>query len=199
MKKYFPWADLFLYGGLALASIISVIIAACTTQEWSIGKIMPLVLVPLAFTGIATLVVLKKLSTKPDFMTKQGVHVWSGGIKEVTKDLMERAIDYYIEKLPEKSLIHEEELRIMFFGSKIEWTKSRIGLIGIGWAVKDVAGLQQRRSVVVEWKGSIRKSALFHEFHHMVDEIVKGIPPDYKHENEYWWKIIPILKEGFDG
>jgi hypothetical protein len=82
----------------------------------------------------------------------------------------------------------------MLRGARIEWSSKPITLVGRFWSVRDKAGLQQGKGVMVHWQGSVLTSALFHELHHMVDEIILKRGPDYKHEDKEWWDLVPELK-----
>jgi hypothetical protein len=86
----------------------------------------------------------------------------------------------------------------MLKGAQIQWSRGLISSIGLGWKVKDKAGLQSGRCIKVHWPGMIKHSALFHELHHMVDEIVFGREPDYEHQRTKWWELIKKLKDDYE-
>ncbi len=193
-KRYIPWIDLLLYGGLIVVSIVSVIIALCTDQEWPVEKILVISTIPTAVVVVSLIILLKKLLSRPDFTTRYGVAVWCNDIEKIDNQLMDRAVQFYINEMVVRALVKEDELLSMFQGATVEWRKKPIGMYGIGWAIKEAAGAQQGKSVVVHWKGTIRGSALFHEFHHMVDETILKKPIDYKHEDKKWWAIIDQMR-----
>lgn len=206
MRGYIPWKDWLLFGGLALLSVVGSVIAGLTPQEWNTGKVVVLVLVPAAFVTIAVIVLLAKYRSKPDFVDKHGIAVWTDGIPEVSNtENFERLVFVFIRVLP--ALIRRQlspdgpewrvtskNLKKMFRGSRVEWSRKPISLFSRwGWSMKDKAGLQQGKGVMVHWNGSMATSALYHEFFHMVDEIILR-RYDPTHSRRSWWSLVPELK-----
>lgn len=211
MRRYVPWLDILTYGGMALAAVVACVIAAVTIQEWDTGKVVTLTTVPAAFVLIAVLVLVKKFKAYPRYVAEYKVGVWTNveimGNYEPSRTGMNRALRGFVEELPrlieqnaerlqeEETNITSEDLAEMLKGATVEWRWDYISLMSIGWTVKDAAGLQRGRSVMVKWSRNIFATALYHELLHMVDEIVIGREPDYKHENKSWWDLIPDLKK----
>jgi hypothetical protein len=206
MRGYVPWKDWLLYGGLAAVAIVSAGVAALTPQEWSTGKILVLVLVPVAFLVVSAIVLVGKYRSRPDFISKHGIAVWTGGVP-LDKAQFERLTYVFIRMLPslvkshlsptdvECSDISENNLRGMLNGARVEWRRKPITIFSRwGWVVKDKEGLQQGRSVMVHWTESLISSAYYHELMHMVDEIVLHRGVDYTHKDVKWWGLVTNLK-----
>lgn len=85
----------------------------------------------------------------------------------------------------------------MLSGARIVWSKDPVSSFTRFWQIHDVNGLQKGKGIEVRWMGSVSESALFHELHHMVDEIILRRSPDYKHEAEAWWDSVRVLKAKF--
>lgn len=211
MKRYVPWLDILTYGGLALVAVAACVVAAVTVQEWDTGKIVALTVVPAAFVLIAVLVLVTKFKSRPRYVAEYKVGVWTNvevmGNYEPSRTGTNRALRGFVDGLPKlieqnAGRLKEEETKItsdalikMLDGATIEWRWNYISLMGIGWTVKDKAGLQRGKAVMVKWERNIFATALYHELLHMVDEVVLGREPDYRHENKPWWDLIPDLKK----
>lgn len=200
MRGYMPWFEIYVYSGVVLivgiiAAILTIIYGGITPIEGMLslwGCFVSFVLVCFLFVRQAT-------HKQPTFVTKHGIAVWTNGVSNASQQVIEVATEFYIH-----SVVTDNALRVasiydkvtpaalerMFQGSTLEWKKSIITMAGYGWSVKDVAGLQQGKSVIVQWNEDIKKSALFHEWHHMVDEIVLNRAPDYAHTNILWWGVL---------
>jgi hypothetical protein len=206
MRGYIPWKDWLLFGGLAALSVVGSVIAALTPQEWEPGGIAVLIIVPMAFVGIAITVLVRKYQSRPDYTDKHGIAVWTDDIPEVNNaEKFERLVYVFIRALPEvikpqfpsgspERDVTMRKLKDMFMGSRIEWSRNPISLFSRwGWSMKDKAGLQQGKGTLVHWNGSMIGSAMYHEFLHMVDEIIlKRYDPT--HANRLWWALVPELK-----
>lgn len=206
MRGYVPWADWLLYGGLALVAVVGAVIAAITPQYWDTGKILVLILVPAAFVVVASIVLISKYWSRPDFISKHNISVWTDGIA-IDKDQFERLTYVFVRILPAliQTYIPKEDedrrslstgaLRAMLHNARVEWRKKPITLLSrLGWSVKDKAGLQQGRGVMLHWTGSIVSSAYYHELLHMVDEVILKREPDYAHRDVNWWGLVAHLK-----
>jgi len=199
MRKFIPIIDILVYGSLALFSIIATIIAFLTPQEWPLIKIIIALIVPVGFITLAAIVFISKWTSRPDYITDQGTAIWSGGISNLSEQFamakMSAALHFFATELPKMVPgITSETLNIMLNQAKIDWKNKSLTLVGIGWTVKDKAGLQDGNGIMLYWNGSIIHSALFHELFHMVDELVLHKAPDYKHENTGWWEIATELE-----
>jgi len=187
-----------MHGSFTLLGLLGVI--CVLVFDYSIGAMIASSSAFLGFLIVFIVVFFRWESSEPDYITKHGTAVWTDGLPIIDRERMEQALDFYIRKLPSYASqveISTEQLEYMLKGAQIEWSRKKISAIGIGWQVKDKAGLQSGKAIKVYWSGSIVNSALYHELHHMVDEIVIGLPPDYKHERTGWWSIIPALKKDF--
>ena len=203
MKKSIPWIDFILYGGLALLSLAGVVLTLI------VGTELPGYIVAGAtatgFVVIAVVVFFRWWNSRPDYYVDPGVSIWNSGIPELTAQAMKTVFEYYIRMLPKiigdfgmadrYPEVTANALREMLRNARVEWTRKPITLIARFWSVKDKAGLQQGKGVMVHWQGSVKDSALFHELHHMVDEIILKRGPDYKHEDKEWWHLVPELKQ----
>lgn len=203
MKRSIPWIDFILYGGLALLSVVGAVLAFVFDAPPP-GYITAL-LTMAGFLVVAGIVFFRWWNSQPDYFVDPGVAIWKGGVPALTLEAMRGTFEFYIETLPKiiqdrgmglpYANVTTHNLRLMLRNARVEWTRKPITLISKFWSVKDKAGLQQGKGVMVHWQGSIRDSALFHELHHMVDEIILERGPDYKHEDKEWWNLIPELKQ----
>ena len=128
-----------------------------------------------------------------DFTTKHNIDVWSEDIEQITLPLMENAIDYYIDELPKIYPLQSSDVRYALYNGRVEWYRTELACEE---SPKGCAGLQWYRLVLLHWKGYIHKSALFHEFHHVIGQYI-WYNSDSEHKNEQFWDTVPILKEKF--
>ena len=199
MKRKAPWVDFIMYGAFSLLGLAGLICALIFDP--SLGALIASGAAFLGFLTVFIAAIFTWYFSKPDYITKHGTAVWIDKLAVITQDSMEAALDFYIENLPKYSpiSISSDQLAYMLHDACIEWSAEPVSSLGIGWAVKDKAGLQMGRNVKVHWTGSIISSALYHELLHMVDEIVLAAATDYKHERTEWWAIIIKLKNDFVG
>lgn len=204
MRRFVPWTNFIFFGGLALLALAAATWVSCYEQP--VGALIAAWATAAGFLGVFLAVFIGWLIKRPSFVV-HGVAVWNGGVRLIHQHLMREALEFYTRRLPElaheydlpeKHLINISNLTCMFPGARIEWTKKPITIIARFWKVKDKNGLQQGKGVMVRWMGSLSQSALFHELHHMVDEIILKRGPDYKHENRPWWDLVPILRREFE-
>lgn len=200
MRGYMPWFEIYVYSGVAL--IVGIIAAIATILYGTITPVEGLACLwgcVVAFMIVCYLFVLKAIDKQPTFVTQHGIAVWTNGISNASKQVIEVATEFYIHAVVTDTALRVASiydkvtpaaLERMFQGSTLEWKKSSITMAGYGWSVKDVAGLQQGKSVIVQWNDNIKQSALFHEWHHMVDEVVLNRATDCAHTNVLWWGTL---------
>ncbi len=207
MKRHIPWIDFVLYGGLALLSVVLALVFVWDTE---VGGVVALLATTLGFVTVAVVVFFRWFLSQPDFVIDQyGVYVWTGDLNhlktDTAKERLTEVLDLFVRALPEfikkempencpEQMVTSSDLSQMLYESRIEFCRNKITLFSkFGWTVKDKAGLQMGKGVMVRWTNSFIKSALYHELFHMVDEIILKRSPDYKHEEE-WWKLLSKLK-----
>lgn len=192
-KRFFPWLDIFLFGGIGLFGVVVAILATLNRNNTWWGILLAWVVVS-AFIAVAVTVVWGKLASRPNFITRHGVAVWTGGIEEITQQMVEQAFIDYALLMDNVTIdgitITREKLYAMYEKVMVEWSGARVSSIGNGWFIKDAAGLTKDFGILVWWPGSIRSSALFHELHHIVWREILGKQPDYDHKEVAWWRLL---------
>jgi hypothetical protein len=193
MNRYIPWAEIYVFGGLSLLSIIAVLISVFTTQEWTWITITLLIGIPGSVIGLSIFVILRKWLSRPDYITKQNVSVWTTKNNDPSKKHMEEILDYFHRKfanlIPGISIF--KQLVNMSDGAQIHWEDEPISIISQqGWTIKNVAFVQKGKQIRV-LKGSVDN--FFHALGHMYIEIVLGLLPDYKYEHKIWDTIDLLI------
>jgi hypothetical protein len=209
MKRHIPWIDFILYGGLALLALVAGTIFLMYAE--AAGAIVSIVGMTLGFVVVAVVVFFRWFRSQPDFYEDTyGIAVWTDGISVLKqpagKDNFKRVVDLFVTELPglikkhmaptaPEQIIESSDLSRMLYQSRVEFRKEKLTVFSkLGWSVKDKAGLQQGKGIMLHWTGSIAGSALFHELLHMVDEVVLKRGPDYRHTNQEWWRMVVELK-----
>jgi hypothetical protein len=208
VRRFVPWFNFILYGGLALLALGAATWVSCYEQP--IGAYIAAWATAAGFLGVFVVIFFKWFSKRPDYIV-HGAAVWTAGIRYLYKQHMDDALEFYITRLPqlleEANLekyegkygkVTSSKLACMLVGARVEWTDRAISMATRFWTIRDANGLQQGRDVMVRWMGGIAGSALFHELHHMVDELILERGPDYAHANKAWWDLVPLLKKGFE-
>lgn len=142
--------------------------------------------------SLQALLICSCAAVAPTFVTSHGTHVTTNGIEEITPEYMELALDFYILWMPGLYEVHAEGIEQMLKHADIEWLPDLVEYNG-----KRFYGLQWQRWCIVYWPGAIHKSVLFHELHHMMDELIFKKSPDYNHENIRLWSTLLILNKEF--
>jgi len=206
MKRYIPWVDILVFGGLAMLALVAEVVVLLFGKEVTVTGHTVMGATAATFIFIAIVVLLKKYKSRPDYIDKHGVATWIDGIQVLRDDLrVYRAMQFFAQRLPallaaefpaylHGSRVTTANIIHMYDGMQIEWRRKPLSVMSRwGWSVKDKAGLQQGKSIMLHWQGSVVESALYHELLHAVDELVLHQPPDYKHEKA-WWKLLVPLK-----
>lgn len=208
--KHINLFDLLFYGGLALIATVLSIVFAFFQESWDVGKVLVMIAVPLAFIGIALAVLLGQYFSRPDWTTEQGMLVWSKDIPffddEAGRRILDKFLDSFANRLPRLMqrncgfcTFGPQAVRSLFLSTKLQWTTKRISLMGLGWSVKDKAGLQQGFNIVVHWNGKpLTETALTHELMHLVRQKLVSKAIDYKHEDRAWWAIVKPLNKAIE-
>jgi len=201
--------DVVFFGGLCLLYTIVGIWAILTKQEWSAAKITVLVLSWGSFVGITLMYFFKKWMARPDFITKHGTAVWSDNIARLTPGLMERALDRFLDVMEkEQQKATRDELEDMLSRTGIEWEVGKVSIWVGRYELKNKAGIQWGFRLLVQWKGTIAESALYHELLHEVNEciVLPKMPQekqmdfrlkDVRHEDPDWWRLEGVLADTF--
>jgi len=204
--------DILMFGGVALFFLIVTIGAILTKQEWPWAKILVLTVVDMAGVGICALYFIKKWMARPDYVTKHGVAFWTNGVDDATKELMEKALDHFIEQIQiegHQFNIPEASLREMLARTGVEWNSGRVSLITTRYELTDKAGIQHGYRLLVQWRGSIADSAFYHELLHEVNEFIR-LPrlktneemvefrlEDIQHLESEYWRLDGALQPNF--
>jgi hypothetical protein len=195
-RRIIPWFDFLMVG---FFSIVSVVLLVAVFMGGA--KIEALAITTATTTGfilVALLVFLRWFFSKPDFFTEVGTAIWTGGIPQITKNFMDRALAHYAAKLNNiNPKIRKELIKDMLSKAAIEWDISPVSYISNGWFMANKAGLHRGYDIKVQWKGSVSQSAFFHELHHMVDEIILKKSADYEHKDVLWWKVENDIRGSF--
>ena len=145
-------------------------------------------------SALGFIAILSACGPEPDFYTRQGTAIVTGGVEEITEMLMWNSLEFYALSLPRFiPEITYDSIMDMLSYAWIEWFPEPIEC-----SHGSCAGLQQGNIAWVHWKGSIPDSALFHELIHMTMEIDFGIW-DYRHEHKEFWDVEKPLKNMYRG
>jgi len=206
MRRYIPWVDILLYGGMAVLAVAAEVFVLFFAEGVTVVGHTVMGAATAAFISVAAVVLLKRYTSRPDYIDNHGVAVWTGGVHVLRDDLrVYRVMQFFAQRLPalmvaefpaylHGNAVTTESILNMYYGMRIEWRRKPLNVMSRwGWTMKDKAGLQQGKGVKLHWKGSVVDSALYHELLHAVDELILQQPPDYKHEKA-WWKLIVPLK-----
>lgn len=177
--------------------VSSYVFAIIYVEDWDIGGFITLTLTCLVFCFIILIYLIKKSVSGPKWISAQGIKVW-GKIPYFDKQgkaAFNRSIEEFVKYLVKHKSVPREHLMHKLSCVCLEWTTKPISIVGIGWEVKDKAGVQQDNKIMVKWNGSLSRSALAHELIHYVRQAHTGLPPDYKHQDLSWWNFVPEINK----
>jgi len=201
--------DLIVFGGLCLLYTAAGVGAILTKQEWTAPKIVVLALSWGSFVGLTLLYFFKKWMARPDYITKHGTAVWADNIARLTPGLMEKALDRFLDVMEvEQKEATRDEIEAMLCRTGVEWEVGKVSIWVGRYELKNKAGIQWGYRLLVQWKGTIAESALYHELLHEVNECIRlpKIPPekqmdfrlkDVRHEDPEWWRLEGVLADTF--
>ncbi len=192
MKRWLPWQDVATFGAIPLLYTGLVIGAVFTPQDWPTVKIVITVVAGGGFYVVAAALLLRRWMQRPTFVTAMGTLVWTNGLDIKPEDVVD-AMGYYAANVGRAhKRLDESVLLSLFATARVEFTAK-----AVWWAGKKYNGLQSGKAVRVRWLGGFGTNAFFHELHHMADEMLLGVKPDYRHVRAEWWDLIPKLKQGW--
>jgi hypothetical protein len=117
---------------------------------------------------------------------ESGIAVWTNGVN-ISKKEMEAIIDFFITAFSQLSGIEKHRIAIALEDSSLELRLDKVKTLSQEWVIEGMEGIQKGKGVIVHWNSSVKNSALFHEWIHMVDEFVNR-NVDYKHSGP-WWRL----------
>jgi hypothetical protein len=202
-RKSFPYVNFYLFGGFFILAL-GVSVYTYIVSD-SFAAMFAATLCTLGFFAVFGLQIIAWYTSIPNFVTDHGVAVWTNGIANVTPEKITKLLDFYIDELPDvltdlglesKFPIETFQLEGMLVSTTLDIRK-RIDVLGIGWSAKDKAGLQRGPHVMVQHVDQLHESALFHEYHHMIDELHFNITPDVTHSRKDWWATVAEVKKRY--
>lgn len=194
MRRSFLIVDWLIWIGPPVLVTGLAIGAWLTPQDWPVAKIAVLATTVWMFWVVGALAMWHRLKAQPTFTLACGADVWTNGLKAITKEACERAVNAVCERLPVMLPNHRlepEGLRVMFGQARIEFVRLPY-LLGD----QRVAGHQRGNYMRVAWLGGFQHNAFVHESIHMIHEVVLRMNPDYDHQLFGWWQRGDEIREG---
>lgn len=204
--------DVVVFGGISMLFVALGVGALLTPQNWPWQKILVLSLVEMVALGITTWYFVAKWLARPNLVTKHGTAIWTDGVEAITPELMDRALDHFIQGMSTEAKafdISEVAMRKMLAHTGIEWSKRRVSLTTTMYELHDKAGIQHGYRLMIQWRGTVGESALIHELLHEVNEFIR-LPriededgqvefrmDDIQHKEAEWWGLDGALTPDF--
>jgi hypothetical protein len=195
VKPKIPWSDVVIFYPLALIGTAAAIFAWGFTDAALWGKILTTIVAAMAVGGASWRLrsawnhaKKEAKNAQPNFTVESiGTKVWTDGIEEITEDLIDDALFYFMAYYPiENPVIDTITISQLLEKTKIHFKKK-----------SEKAGLQNGNWIEVRWNGTINSSAFFHELAHLCDEYL-GIF-DFEHSDEKTWDAVKKLNARYDG
>lgn len=183
--------DLLTYGFILFFTIAATIFTGIYHDNWQVGEIVTLTVSVGSIIVICIIMLLRKYYNKPKWITAQGVGVWENlpWFDSYGKLRLNKAIDIFTNVVSKDRQIPKIALLATMAKLRLEWTTSKISLVGMGWEVQDKYGVQQDNNIMVYWTGLIEDSALVHEMLHFIRTQHCHLDTDYQHEDPDWWYL----------
>lgn len=192
--------DILQWSGIFCAVIVFIILAILTPQDWDAVKISFVVCVPLGILIIAGFAIYREYTRLPDYYdSDHDVYIWITGISCSKDYLIQNTIDaieffkYNFLKLYSGDRdINQEDIDRALQNMTVEWKND------VKIKMQPVNGFQLENIVVVRYMGTINRSALFHEFLHLIDWKIYG-KIDLNHLAADWFEVANKMKERYRG
>lgn len=160
------------------------------------------IMVDVSCVALVAVLVFKRAMKPPDFVTHHGVAFWTDGIKEISEELMVRALDRFLlvmsEEYPD---ITQRSLRKMLSKTGIEWRRRHVSILAGRHQLKHKDGIQHNYRILLRWIGTVDESAFYHELLHLVNQFIR-LPnvegkeqrerfhaANMRHEESDWWSL----------
>ena len=191
MKKHrwIPWIDVIIFAGVPMLFTVAVIASLFFEQLWPPAKIGIAIAVPMMAWAIFGALIFQKWKARPSFTLVSGTRVWVANGIDVTAADVASALTLYANRVARAHTRLDLQTVLSMLGcARIEFRSGSIG---------GKNGLQKGNGIIVNWLGGFGGNATFHELHHMVDELLLGVPVDYKHERAAWWDLVGDIKRAW--
>jgi hypothetical protein len=193
IRRWIPLTDIVFFIGLFGVSLASTVGVLLTVQEWDATKTIAVALTPTLFLFFTSIFFTQRWMQKPNYIAEiqgidyeSGIAVWTNGVN-ISKKEMEAIIDFFITAFSQLSGIEKHRIAIALEDSSLELRLDKVKTLSQEWVIEGMEGIQKGKGVIVHWNSSVKNSALFHEWIHMVDEFVNR-NVDYKHSGP-WWRL----------
>ncbi len=131
------------------------------------------------------------------YKTIHGVSVYYPDSLDFQRSDMERVIPRLVANAVLVLDAKPEDMFKALQGVELRWYDGPITISGLGWILKGKAGVQKGKFIGVQWLGLYSKSALAHEFLHLIDEYIFH-RYDPTHGNVEYWAQVEVLNRGLD-
>ena len=202
--------DIIVFGSIIAPFALLTLAAGFVPYGFVPWKIASVILLDLVSFTLVFVYFFEKWLAKPDFVTKHGTAFWINGIQKITPELMDKALDNFVARLSVMtSEVSRDELMCMLSRTGIEWKTRTVELIWKSHHLKGKAGVQIGYRLLIQWKGSVAKSAFYHELLHEVNENIRlpRLPTekareefrehDIKHGELDWWRLGDTMNDDF--
>lgn len=186
MSRWIRPIDVVVFVAIPALVTVAVVATLFFEQSWPPVAVGFAVGVPLAAWIIAAWMLASKWNARPDFVLANGTGVWTNGLS-IPKAAIMQAILFYERRVSELSGLPHADVAAALKSMRVEFTATPII-----HNARRVAGLQQGRSVIVQWGGGFGSNAFFHELHHVVDQASGR--DDHGHHRDEWWDHIAVIK-----
>jgi hypothetical protein len=209
MKRFIPYYEISVFGTIAVLALLATLSLTFFMPEYNLPVIVAFGAVCGGILIFCGTMIIQKYFAPPDYITRQGTHVWTEIRKRTyfipTLTDVERFIDTYIEYAPEvfassqelqstERSITSQQLIRMFKDLNILFTQKRSALSGMEWWVRDAGCAQRKNLIAVRYFAPFTATHIFHVLHHAIDAQVLDRDPDPGHKNEAWWEVLEKIQ-----
>lgn len=146
-------------------------------------RLILLVLIPIALSNCT-------LQSPPNFYTSHRTAVYTKQIPDITLELMEESLSYYVECYSRSGLVSRDTILRALSTTVIRWEPEPFDcwymVENNEWKKGKCAGVESSGFIRVVWFGSIEESELYHELTHWIMEYTIH-RVDYTHRLKEWW------------
>lgn len=209
MKRFIPWYEIGVFGTIGLVAFLFALSFTFIIPGDSFPAIIALWAVCGGMIVLAGVMIIQKYFAPPDYITRQGVSVWTE-IREKTYLIptltdVEKFIDLYIDYVPEvlsaapglqdaEKHVTSQQLTKMFREINLLFTRKQSALTGAEWWVKDNGCAHRKNLIAVKYFSPFTSMHIYHALFHAIDALVLNREPDVNHKNEAWWATLEVVQ-----
>ncbi len=209
MKRFIPWYDIVIYLPLVVLLFFAAFIFTIYAGSQSFVAVFGLWVFCGGFSIVSLAMVFGKYFASPDYITRQGVRVWtearenmhcSPKLSETEKyleaffDILPLVLTTARDLEPCERMITRAQLSRFCRELNILYTTHTTMLVGPGWTARDVYSATRKNMIAVRYTYPFTPVHLYHALWHAIDTCILRRAADCRHKRAAWWQALLLVQ-----